>query len=161
MFSGRREDLECTGQLFNCDFSRIILFQKLVHLKPYISTLLLVQICGGWREIFKHSICNYVIVIHWKVKVRRSAIVFVQTVPQKTKIPQSNKFNVKERKLNLRIYWRWLNFELWPAGQCEMVKLKKWLLVNIVYWPVMLEWFHSGIVCWSINIVGAAVFSPL
>lgn len=47
LFSGRREDLECTGQLFNCDFSRIILFQKLVHLKPYISTLLLVQICGG------------------------------------------------------------------------------------------------------------------
>lgn len=77
---------------------------------------------------------------------------------RKIKIPQSNKFNVKERKLNLRIYWRWLNFELWPPGQCEMVKLKKWLLVNIVYWPVMLEWFHSGIVCWSINIVGAAVF---
>lgn len=120
-----------------------------------------VLFCWGWREIFKHSICNYVIVIHWKVKVRRSAIVFVQTVPQKKKIPQSNKFNVKERKLNLRIYWRWLNFELWPPGQCEMVKLKKWLLVNIVYWPVMLEWFHSGIVCWSINIVGAAVFSPL
>lgn len=99
MFSGRREDLECTGQLFNCDFSRIILFQKLVHLKPYISTLLLVQICGGWREIFKHSICNYVIVIHWKVKVRRSAIVFVQTVPQKKKSHRA--INLMSRKENL------------------------------------------------------------
>lgn len=43
-----------------------------------------------WRptcEIFKHSICNYVIVIHLKVKVKRSTIVSVQTVPQKNKNP--------------------------------------------------------------------------
>lgn len=62
-----------------------------------------------WRptcEIFKHSICNYVIVIHLKVKVKRSELFLFKLCHRKIKIPQSNKFNVKEGKLNLRIYWR-------------------------------------------------------
>lgn len=48
---------------------------------------------------FSNKVFVTVIVIHMNVNVRQSTVVSVQMMPQKIRIPQSNKYNVMEETL--------------------------------------------------------------